>query len=153
MQDYNDQLTKARKELELADHIIYITYPIVKDKSLFLSAVTHLTNSAVSAIDLFLNREKDFKKILMLPPSTKLRAKFFAENYNCVYNSSTDFWRDLMDMIEFTESKPEKVEFEKQERICVLNENYKILRFDMEKIKKNIVSVKDLISKISSNIQ
>lgn len=153
MQEYNEFFTKAKKEFDLADHIIYITYPIVKDKILFLSAVTHLTNAAVNAIDFFLNREKSYKKILMLPASAKLKVRFFAENYSQMYTVHSEFWKDILDMIEFTESRPEKVQLEKDERICVLNENYKILRFDMDKIKRNLVSVKNIITKIGSNIQ
>ncbi|MDD5417295.1 MAG: hypothetical protein PHW96_00210 [Candidatus Nanoarchaeia archaeon] len=152
MEDYKFIFNEAMREVSLADHIIYTTYPIVKDKALFLSAVNHLTNSAVKAINSYLSKEKYYKRILMVPESNRLKVRMFIEKYSSDMNINQDFWNSLLDMVELADSKPSRIQFEKQDTLCIVNENYRMFRFDMDKVKKHLILVKDLIRKIDNKL-
>ena len=50
MEDYLVKRDTALKNLKTADHLLNITYPLVKDQKLFLSVLDHLFLALVNSI-------------------------------------------------------------------------------------------------------
>ena len=61
-------ISSAKDELKLADHMVYITLPLLGDRMIFLSAVSHLGKSINKLIIAYLEREKKFKRLEFVPP-------------------------------------------------------------------------------------
>jgi hypothetical protein len=60
-------IQKAQQELGLADHMLYVTFPLLNDKRIFLNAINHLGMAIREVVRSFMNREADYKRIRMPP--------------------------------------------------------------------------------------
>lgn len=63
-----EAITTARKELRLADHMIYITLPLLGDRKIFLNAVNHLGKAINELIKAYLEKEWRYKRLEFKPP-------------------------------------------------------------------------------------
>ena len=63
MEKFQESLLKAKKKLHLADHMIFVTYKLVNDPRLLLSAIKNIFNSLQNTIDSLLCYERLFKRI------------------------------------------------------------------------------------------
>lgn len=64
MSDYKSKIKKAEDEIQTADHLIYVTSPLIKDKDLLLSAFDHIYKSFQNAIHSYLLYKRERKEII-----------------------------------------------------------------------------------------
>ena len=67
MEPFELQLEEAKKALKTADHLAYITYPLVTDNKIMLLIAENLYTSVIKAIDAFLNYDRYYKRIPIVP--------------------------------------------------------------------------------------
>jgi len=63
---HEELLVAARKEMEVADHLLYVTYPMVKESKFLLSVASKVATSARIALQALLEYEKLGNNILII---------------------------------------------------------------------------------------
>ena len=73
MEKFLENLEKAEKIVQTTDHMIYVTFPLFKDKRLLLKILLEIKIAVSSCINSILQYEYLYKKIsLYKDPKTKL---------------------------------------------------------------------------------
>jgi len=72
----------AVSEINLADHMIYVTLPLLDDKRVFINAVNHMGNAFRFVIKAFFEREYRFKRVNFLPPDDLVTGEFLNRYIN-----------------------------------------------------------------------
>jgi len=63
----SEQLQIAKKKIQVADHMLTQTYPLVKDPKLLLAVVDNISSGMELAMDTLLNFERTYKRIPPFP--------------------------------------------------------------------------------------
>ena len=70
-------VARANKHLHTADHLTYVTYPLLKDVKLVFAVIENLHTAYVCAMDAFLTYERLYKRIMAVPDDYKSRLDIF----------------------------------------------------------------------------
>jgi hypothetical protein len=139
MEQFQEAMEKASQKLKIADHMIFMTYPLVKDNRLLLSVIQNLFLSLSSAMSAILYYERMFKKIPSF--NDNFDAKFTAFRANCVERLKIDdkyvkMISDIKDII--IEHKKSPVEFTRQNKFVICSSSYRMRTITIDEIKKYI---------------
>ena len=59
---YQENLQKARKKIEFADHMVYITFPLIKENKLIIKILAEINNALKILITSILQYEYEDRK-------------------------------------------------------------------------------------------
>ena len=152
MEKYAESLAQAQKALQIADHMTYITFPLVKEKRLLLKVLTELGSSILSAINSILQFEYTWKRIQLYSDA---RANF--ETFKRVsqrYSISPEQLKILTEILSLSERhKKSPFEFVKNDKIVIMSEGLAPSYLTLEKIKLYLLETKNLVRKAEIKIK
>ncbi|MBR9678556.1 MAG: hypothetical protein GOU97_04670 [Nanoarchaeota archaeon] len=151
MESVTDVLDDAKRELRLADHITYVTFPLVKDKKLFASAIRHLNQSIIYMIKAFLINERLYKRIRSVPIDSGLQIRFFIDTYKKFFKISDAQW--IIDFIRVSKNLETGVKVEREDEVFILTSELESIRIGLPQLKKYLSLAKTLINKIDGKIK
>ncbi len=149
MEKFQELREQAKKKLAAADHMLYMTYPVVDEPKLLLTILDNIYESMELALDALLQRERQFK---LIPPyhnafSAKLDVfkRRIAEKYslNREYAAFLQTLRNLM--VAHNESH---VEFSKKDTFVICSDRYEIKTVSMGDLKSYLTKAKIFIQDI-----
>ena len=140
-------LEKAKKSLELADHLTYMTFPIVKENKLLLKVLDELYSSIINAINSILQYEYLYKRIQIYKDARENFRTF--KRIASRYNIQEEQLNRIIEILSLGEKhKNSPLEFSKKDKIIIMSDNSKIETLTLEKIKSFLTETKDIIRKI-----
>ena len=137
MEKFQESLKKAKYDTHIADHMIYITYKVVDNPKLLLSAMKKILASMLLALEALLQYERLFKRIPALPQSQTSRLLLLKDYCTKKYKLSQNYIyliKELNDLIVAHESSP--VEFSRNSRFVICSHNYRMKTITINKIKE-----------------
>lgn len=147
-----ESLSLATKSFQTADHLTYITFPLIKEKRLFLRILIELNNAILNAINSILQYEYYWKRI-QLYKDARENFRIF-KNLAGKYDISPEQIKKLVEIMNLSEKhKKSPFEFVKSDRIVIMSDNMQPDSITIEKIKSFLIETKDLIRKASSKIK
>ena len=78
--EFLESLIEIEKLWKSADHIVYVTLPVVKDPKLLLVALNDLHIFMIKSISLILKFEYFYKRVILHEDSKKNLEEFFCKN-------------------------------------------------------------------------
>jgi len=144
-------LEKAKKSLRTADHLTYMTYPLVRENKLLLKILDEIYLAVFNTINSILQYEYLYKRIqIYSDPKENFRTfQKLAEKYNL----SQEQLKKLTEILTLFENhKKSPFEFSKKEKIIIMSDNLHTETLNLEKIKSFLLETKDFIRKTSLNI-
>ena len=145
-------LVSAEKTIRTADHLVYVTYPLIKDKRLLLKVLEEIKNAITNCISFILQYEYLYKRI-NLYKNPKENFRIFSEKCAPIYGISRfqiDLILELFDFIE--KHRDSSIEFIKEDRIVILSANLKPKILTLEKTKEFLILSKDILKKSKERI-
>ncbi len=149
-----DYLRDSQRELGIADHMAYVTMPLLTDKNLFISMVDHLYKSVLYSIMGFLKNEMDYKRLFAIPKEQRDIVDFFLRKYSHqigIGSETLDMVRRMVN-IGITANKS-FTQFNRSDKLVVLSQNYNVLEVDKEAVKKYLSLQKKFILKVRENLR
>ncbi len=149
MEEYKLSLEKSVKHMKIADHMIYTTYPLLKDKRLLLKILEELYNSALNLINAVLQYDYLYKRINLYQDS---RANFQTFRDKCAsrFGISREQVNSVLEIFSLIEKhRQSPIEFMKRDQLVIMSDGIKIDTLSIEKMKIHILNVKDMIRKVS----
>lgn len=147
------ELAEARKELKLADHMVYVTYKLLNDKNIILSVANHVCNALNKAIFAFLANEFRFKRLYHLPENEQLRIMYFLRDYSEKFALSLDEEDMITKLNKFKELPSNAYNIQRDDEIHVINSSFKVETLSVASIKKYLSSAKELINKVENSVR
>ena len=143
---------KAQTKLKIADHMLTMTYPLVKDTKLLLVIMENLFLSLTYAMSSILYYERLFKRIPLFSDNFESKFSIFKEKCINKYDIPQEYVR-LLQNVKSTMMKHKKspIEFERKGAFVICSDSYKLRTISTSQIKDYIAKTKEFIQ-ISSNI-
>ncbi len=148
MRRFLEELYEAEKELMAVDHMIYVAFPLVKEKNILIRSLLKIKNITVTCINLILQYEYVHRNIEL---SSDPQDNFYLFKEGC----SKKYAIPKEDIIEierlFNLAKSHRkspMEFIKDGKVVILSDNMLKTTFEIEDIKKFLELSKRIISKI-----
>ncbi|MBT3582373.1 hypothetical protein HN924_03620 [Candidatus Woesearchaeota archaeon] len=145
---HKEIMAKARREIDLADHLVYVTMPLTDDTKFMLAIIEHVFNASSSAIESVLEQMRYYKKLEAFPRT---------------FGAMTDIWvRDVQDKHNFERKYAEflkkvgemrhaistsSMRFKRQDKYILTNDVYSLKVLDIDTVKKYLSIAKDFVDK------
>jgi len=150
MEKFQELREQAKKKLQLADHILTMTYPMVKDSRLLIAAMENLFLAYSYGMSSVLYYERIFKRIPPFPDNFKSKFELFAK---CAskYDINKEYLkilRDIRDIIVAHKKSP--MEFPRKENFVICDGDYRIRTISANEIKAYVEKAKLFIKNVST---
>ena len=147
MEKFLDNLEKSEKTISTASHLLYMTYPLVKDKRLLLKILSEIKNGIASCMNAVLQYEYLYGRV-RLSSDPKINFKKFLEKCCPRYNISNTDIKKIIKLFEIIEKhKNSPMEFIREEKIVILSENMNSETITLEKVKEFLEVSKNVLKK------
>ena len=151
--EFFDSLYEAEKFWNSADHLVYITLPVVKDTKLLLRVLENLHKCAVRAISTILKFEYLYKRITLSSDSARNLEIFFSK---CAsrYGLGTDDREKIKKIIHLGKKHKEAgVEFPRSGKVIILDDNLGREEIRVEEMKVFIRVLRGLLDNMNKGFR
>ena len=154
MEKFNDLMESAEKKLNFADHILSMTYPLVKDPKLLLSAAENLFLAFNYSLTSLLYYERHFKRIPPFQDNFSLKLQLFKDECAERYGIGDEQLKAMEELKEILIAhKKSPIEFPRKESFMIFNESYEAKTLTQDLLKDCIKKAKLFIKKLSTLIR
>ena len=151
MQEIVDKLKDANRLMNAADHLAYVTYPLIKDNKLIITIAENLNSALLNLMEALLMYERAYKRIPPYPENFDMRLQIFKEKIANRYNIDRSYIvliEDLKKLVD--ERKKSTMEFIRHDKYVLFNKNMSIKSITLEKVKKYLNESKPLFLKVNT---
>ena len=153
MEDVLAFIKEANTKLNTADHLAYVTYPMVKEAKLLLAIVDNLYSSLALAMEALLRYDYYYKRISFVPNDFAQKYEVFKKismRYN-LDRLAISSMKDIRSLLEL--HKKSSMVFTREQKLVIASQGFSVMRtLNIELVKKYIEQSKPLISKINKVI-
>jgi hypothetical protein len=147
------EVEKANKCLKVADHMLNITYPMVKDPKILVNVLDNLNSGIYASISALLFLEEYNRNIPSFQDN--FESRFFVFKMNCVDRFKINhkylpFITDLRAMLEAHKKSP--VEFIRKDKYVMCSHDYEITELNKKVLYDALLKAKVFIDEINNII-
>jgi hypothetical protein len=154
MEKYRQLREISQKKIKLADHMLTMTYPVVKDPKLLVSVMENIFLALTNAIGSLLHYERTFKKVPQFEDTFISKFRVFKENCAKKYKieeSNISLIQEIKDIV--LQHKKSPIEFTRKDSFVICSDDYIMQTITLEKMKTYILKSKSFLQKISNIIE
>src|SRR3989338_3936692 len=130
-------LNQAKKEIELADHLLYVTYPMIKEMKFLISISEHISKAAFAAMEALLDFEHKYKRIEAFSRNHSMMISTYKQKVEQFYGLDPKFCILLKKLNEIRKlSTNTNVAFRRGEKYVLASSDFKLTTIDFESIKR-----------------
>ena len=152
MDEFRLTFNRANEFIRRADHMLYMTYPLVRDNKLIILIAENICNGMNYTIDALLMYERTYKRISPYPDEFGVKLDIFRK-IAIKYGISKEHINSLIDLkIFLDERKNSKMEFIKNDKYMLFNQKQELKSLGIERLKQNLNISKDCIKRVGDII-
>lgn len=153
MEKFIEYLQKAEKIIKTSDHLIYVSFPLVKEKRIILKTISEIEIAIKNCINSILQYEYIYKRI-RLYQDPKKNFETFKDKCAPRYNITEKDIELIIELFEIVKKhKQSDFEFVKEEKVVILSKNLKQETITIEKTKKFLELAKDILEKAKRKVE
>ncbi|HLF54385.1 MAG TPA: hypothetical protein VI612_01560 [Candidatus Nanoarchaeia archaeon] len=148
---YLELLQQAKKQMHLADHMVYVTFPLVQETKFLLAILGHLTNATRCALRALLEYEFLYKRIEAYNKTITGEISIYKNHIEKRYNFDGKYFRllqKLTDLEKFEKESP--VRFKRGDKYILSTGEYKMSVLDVNTVKRYSELAKKFVSEVNS---
>lgn len=151
MEKFQELRDAASKKLHLADHMLTMTYPMVKDPKLLLSVIENLFLALTYGMSSLLYYERIFKRIPQFEDNFAEKFELFKNKCLEKYNIDSEIVKIMQDTKGIIVAhKKSPMEFPRKETLVICNGDYRMKTISANMIKGYVEKAKLFIKNIST---
>ena len=153
MEKYEELMNLALKKIQIADHMLTMTYPMIKDPKLPLAVMENIFLALTNSIGALLYYETMYKRVPPFQDTFVSKFNVFKEKCIIRYNINQEYVmmvQDIKDII--MQYKKSPVEFTRNDSFIICSDNYHIKTISLDKMKTYILKSKSFIHNINGII-
>ena len=146
MEDILRTVKIATKAFHTADHLAYVSYPLLKDNKLLLAITQNLYLAGVNGLDAVLHYERMYKRLNIIPIDVESKILLFETKIESKINvpGVSKVIKDLRFITRH--HRDSKMEFSRKEKFIICSEDYSMMKtIDIEMLKTYIVVMRSFI--------
>lgn len=149
MEKYLEFFLRSQKLLRTADHLAYVTYPVVTDPKLIISMTENIYSSATDSMFSLIEYELLYKKIELTNYDFEEKFNIFKTKLRLKYNIDLEFIELIKELKEIMHYHKENNKiFTRRGKVCIYSTDFKTKSLDINDIKKYISKIKRFINKL-----
>jgi len=152
MQKFQDNLNKAIRHLQIADHMAYVTYPLVNDRRLLLRIFEETYNSIINLIISTVDYEIQSKD-LDFTKNDENKIKRFFEVYSRNYLTADQIIKIKEIMQVNLKHRQSAVEFVRKDKIIIMLDDLKTYSIDIKTIKSYLLIAKEFLMRVNIRLK
>ena len=150
MEEFQILRDKATQKIRVADHMLFMTYPLVKDPKLLLSIIENIFASLDFGMSALLQHERLFKRIPPYHDTFPTRFEIFKDKMIPRYKISPNHAKLITDVRTIiSEHKKSPVEFARKDKFVICSPSYSLKTIDINLVKKYIFETKIFVNNIN----
>jgi len=152
MEKFLEYIYDAEKKIRVLDHLVYVTFPLLKNKRILLKSLLELKLVLVKCINSILHYDYIYRRIKLVK-DPNINFKTFQEKCSFRYGISKDelvLISNLFDLVQ--KYNQSSMEFMRRENIVILSEDSNIEILTLEKIKEFLFLSKNILKKTKEGI-
>ncbi len=146
-------LKEAIRALQIADHMTYVTFPLVKEQRLILKIFDEIYKSIIGCINAILNYEYLYKRIKLYRDNNDNMQTFIdkcAKNYTL----NNEQIKKIKEILELNKKhKQSAMEFVKKDKVVILSDSLKTQVLTIQIIKQYLLLAKELLMKVNEKMK
>jgi hypothetical protein len=146
MERFQEARAKAEKSLRIADHMLFITYPLVKDNKLLMSILENIYIAFSQSMSSVLYYERTFKRIPPFHDTFESKFNLFKVKLTPKYRIDElyiETIRKVQTLVKNHKNSP--VEFIREGKFVICSEDYRMHTITVEELKSYITTAKSFI--------
>jgi len=152
MEKFLEKLTEAEKIIKTTDHMVYTSFPMVKDKRLLLRVLSEIKSAITICITSILQYEYLYKRI-NLYKNPKENFRIFTEKCANNYMITREEIKIILELFEIVEKhKKSSMEFIREDKIIILSDKLEPKTLTLEKTKEFLETSKNILKKTRLNL-
>ncbi len=125
MEAFEQLVRDARKAFDTADHLTYVTYPLIKESKLMITITEHIHHAVMNAMQALLEYEKMYKRISYIPNDFMSRMEMLRQSIFPRYKMQ-EYSQLIMELREIVETrKKSSMEFARRDRYFIYADEYR----------------------------
>jgi|SRR3989344_9269393 len=142
-------LNQAKKEIGLADHLLYVTFSMIKDTKFLLAISEHIHRAAFAALEALLEFERHYKRIEAFSRNHSVMISTYRQKLEHFYNLDPKFYSLLKKLNEIRKLGANvNVAFRHGEKYVLASSDFKLTTIDFESIKRYNNITKRFVEKV-----
>ena len=151
MEPYEQNLKEAARHLQIADHMTYVTYPLVNEHRLLLKIFDEIYGSVIGCVNAVLNYEALYKRIRLYSGVRDNFDTFVRIGKN--YDLSNEQIKRIMEIIDLNKKhKQSAMEFVRQDKVVIMSDGLGTKVIDLIIIKQYLLLAKELMVKVKKGM-
>jgi hypothetical protein len=138
-------LDKAIRSLQIADHMLYVTYPLFNERKLLLKIFDEINKSVVNCVNHVISRENFSDRIgnwdFVFNRFLERNVRHLGFN-----NEEVSVIKEIVDMNK--KHKGSAMEFVRGEKVVIMGDDLGVEAIDVERIKKYLRIAKELLVRV-----
>jgi len=153
MERYEQSLQNAQKTIQVADHMMNVTYKVVADPKLLLAIIDRIRNSLSYGMSSILHYERLYKRIPPFQESYESMYHSFKSRITRRYNINIEYLTLIQEVDDIMKQhKKSPIEFRRQDKFVICSENYRMKVISIDKIKEFIEKTKQFIKETENMV-
>ncbi|MBU1199463.1 MAG: hypothetical protein KKF46_05520 [Nanoarchaeota archaeon] len=150
MEQFQVLRDKAIQKIKVADHMLFMTYPLVQDPKLLLAIIENISASLDYSISALLQHERLFKRIPPYHDTFPSRFDIFQNKMLTRYGLNSNSVKLVKDVrMILSEHKRSPVEFARKDKFVICSPTYSLKTVDTNLVKKYIFETKVFVNNIN----
>jgi hypothetical protein len=149
---HEELLQRAKKEIELADHMLYVTLPMIKEVKFLLAITEHIVIAANHALEALLEYERHWKRLDAFHYSFAVEINVYrTSGVETRYNFDSKFYRLLQKLMEIQRfDKESMIRFKRGDKYILTSNEYSMSVLDSDSIKRYSNLTKKFVEQIGN---
>lgn len=151
-----EKINQAVRHLQIADHMIYATYPIIDNKKFLLKIIEKISSSITNSIDAIIEFEhatNNKKPTQSSSSKNEEPAILVLEKYSKDYNLNKNDIKKIKEILEINKQHKESaMEFVKNNKLVILSNSLGIKIIDIKLVKSYLLVAKELLLKVNQKV-
>jgi hypothetical protein len=150
MEEFQFLRDKAFEKIKIADHMLFVTYPMLRDPKLLIVVVDNVFASLDFGMAALLHYERLFKRIPPFKESFPSRLEMFKSMVIPHNNLSPNYVKLITDVRTLlAEHRKSPVSFVKNEKVVICSPSYKVKTVDVELVKRYVFETKLFVKNVN----
>jgi len=153
MEKFLENLQEAEKTIRIVDHIVYVTFPLVKDKKILIKMLLETKKAIANCINSALQYEYLYKRI-SLSKDHKINFDTFIKKCSLQFGITREETILIVHLFDLVKKHEEStMEFIKNGKIIILSDDLNPEIITLEKTKEFLNLAKQILRKIMEKIR
>ena len=150
---YQELLQTARKQIELADHMLYVTYPLVQETKFLLAIANHVISAARCSVQALLEFELLYKRLEQFNRTFLSEVEIYQKKVAPRYNLDGKYYKLLQKLMEVQKYDTESVvRFKRGDKYILSTGEYSMSAIDVDTVKRYSNLTKKFVQEIADAI-